>query len=196
MRFLSAALLILNSFISINAFALTVEFHSIENFKSADIEKLNLAKHLIEVVLNSHEFKSKVLNFKFRGKKQFVQNNGMSNRQIYETLMAGAERFPKSSEANQQMDVDLEIYFPKWWQNQKVLGYTTPDDPIIHINRSFYSSAEVQDLAMNIVHEWCHKVGFDHDFKTNDRRPYTVPYAIGYLVRDLGALAILPKHNQ
>ena len=32
------------------------------------------------------------------------------------------------------------------------------------------------------MHEWLHKIGFEHSYYNNSDRPYTVPYAIGEIV--------------
>jgi len=53
-------------------------------------EKIEKAISIFEKVINSDEFKNKVLNFKFRGKKQFVYNLALSNQDIYNKIMAGA----------------------------------------------------------------------------------------------------------
>jgi hypothetical protein len=165
---------------------LTMNFHSTKNFNNYQYDKLMQAKQLVEMIINSPAFKSRVLGFTYSGNRVFVQNNGMSNSQIYEYLMNGAERFPQQTEVDHEMDYDLVLYRPKWYQSKNVLGYTSQDTNIIHINRNFFNDAEVNQIAMNLVHEWTHKMGFGHDYKRTSRRPYSVPYGIGYIVRDLG----------
>lgn len=165
---------------------LSVQVDSMKNFNQVQVDKLNLAKRIVQFVINSAEFKNRVFNFTYNNQKTFVQNNGLSNEQVYNLLMTGAEKYPKQTAQDQTMNFQLELYAPKWYQSNNVLGYTSQTDPIIHINKNFYNSAEVFEIAMNLTHEWCHKMGFDHDSKATARRPYSVPYAIGYLVRDLG----------
>jgi hypothetical protein len=67
-----------------------------------------------------------------------------------------------------------------------VIGYTNQNTLTIFINRVIYQKTEVYKIAMNLVHEWTHKMGYDHDFKATARRPASVPYAVGYMVRDMG----------
>ncbi|MBS1959155.1 MAG: hypothetical protein JST80_06785 [Bdellovibrionales bacterium] len=165
---------------------LSVQFDSTKNFNQTQMDKLNFARRIVQTVINSAEFKSKVLNFTYGGQQTFVQNGGLSNQQIYDLLMTGAERYPNQTASDHTMNFQLELYTPAWYQSNNVLGYTSLSDPVIHINKNFYNRAEVFEIAMNLTHEWCHKMGFDHDYRSTARRPYSVPYAIGYLVRDLG----------
>ncbi len=182
--------LLILAFIGFNvapsAAALSVKIHQTNRFTQSDLNKLNLAVQMIGKVMNGVDFKNAVLNFSYQGAPGFVQNNGMSNQQIYDFLMNGAETLPEQTSADQAMDLSLDIYKTKWYQRHNVLGYTSVTDPVIHMARWFYDEASVSDIAMNLSHEWCHKMGFDHDFNPTDRRPFSVPYAIGYLVRDLG----------
>ncbi len=167
---------------------LLMNIHTAENFTDQQYDKLMQAKQLVELIINSAAFKSRVLNFSYNGTQEFVQNNGMSNQQIYDLLMTGAEMFPQQTASDHFMDFDLVLYKPKWYQSKKVLGYTDQSTNVIHINKSFFNQASVNEIAMNLVHEWVHKMGFDHDFKNTSRRPSSVPYAVGYIVRDLGSM--------
>lgn len=165
---------------------LLMNIRSAENFSNQQYNKLMQAKELVEMIINSAAFKSRVLSFSSNGVQGFVQNNGMSNQQIFDYLMSGAEKYPAQTVADHFMDYDLVLYKPKWYQSKKVLGYTSQDTSIIHINKKFFSDAEINQIAMNLVHEWTHKMGFGHDFKRTARRPSSVPYGIGYIIRDLG----------
>ena len=165
---------------------LTVNFQSTKYFDQTEFDKLIQAKKLIEVVINSEEFKTAVLNFSYNGATEFVQNNGMTNQQIYDYLMTGAEMYPNQTPADHLMDFDLELYTSSWF-GRGTLGYTDVNTKTIHMNTRFYDKAAVNGVAMNLVHEWCHKMGFDHDSNRTARRDYSVPYAIGYVIRDLGA---------
>jgi hypothetical protein len=157
----------------------------LRNFsKAADIEKINQANTLLIKIMNSEEFKQRVLNFTFNGKKQFHDNNGKTNQEIYDHLMTGSEVLMPGSLGI--MNFDLTLYQSKnpW---SKVKGYTLPDTMRIWINKKFFrkSSWTPKDVAANMAHEWVHKMGFGHDYKHNADRPFSVPYAVGYIVQDL-----------
>ncbi len=155
------------------------------NYTTNDLVKLNRAVSAIELILNSQEFKDDVLNFTYQGQKAFVQNNGMSNEQIYDYIMKGAEQYPNQTAVDSEMDVFLQLYKPKWYQSKRVIGYTDPSYSTIYVNQVYYRNADISDIANNMVHEWLHKMGFGHDFNSTARRSSSVPYAIGYIVGDL-----------
>jgi hypothetical protein len=156
----------------------------LRNFSETNERKMRGAIQLLERVVNSEEFKEAVLNYEYDGKNQFVQNNGMTNEQIYQHLMTGKENlFP---EVDLEMDVDVSLYRQSWGRCS-VVGYTTPTSPRIYVNRCFFNGFELQEVAGNLFHEWIHKMGFGHDYKPTERRPFSVPYALGYLMRTIGA---------
>ncbi len=154
------------------------------NFTSRDQQKVNLANQILLEIINSEEFKDRVLNFTFKGEKQFNDNQGKTNQQIYDHLMTGSEVLMPGSAGT--MNFDLTLYKSKnpW---SKVKGYTKPDTMRIWINKKFFrkSSWKPRDVAANMMHEWIHKMGYTHDYKYNQDRQYTVPYAIGYILNDI-----------
>lgn len=156
------------------------------NFLPNDQLKIKKAEVMLEHIMNSDEFREKVLAFTWRGKKQFNENNGQSNKEIYDHLMTGDEiLMPDSSGV---MDFDLSLYRSKnpW---SKVKGYTTPTSMQIYMNKKFFrkSTWTPIDVAANMAHEWVHKMGYGHDYRHNADRPFTVPYAIGHIVSEVAA---------
>lgn len=153
----------------------------LNNFLDSDKIKLYKAVEILREVMNSPELKSLILKHKFKGQTTFNQNNGMTNLEIYNHLMTGAENL--KPEADKVMNFDLTLYRSKnpW---SKVKGYTLPDTMRIWLNKKFYrrSSWTSVDVAANMAHEWVHKMGFGHDYNYNADRPFSVPYAVGKLV--------------
>ena len=156
------------------------------NFNTSDRAKVNAAKEALEKIMNSEEFKQRVINFTWNGVRQFNNNNGMTNEQIYDHLMTGSEVLIPDTVG--VMNFDLTLYRSKnpW---SKVKGYTTPDSMRIYMNTKFFrqSSWTVADVAGNMAHEWVHKMGFGHDYRHNEERPYSVPYAIGHIVGEIAS---------
>lgn len=161
---------------------LSVVIQQSSNFDSKALASLEKARGLLEIVVNSDDFKQKVLHFTYQGQETYVQNNGYSNSQIYDLIMAGAEQYPSKTTANHTMDLYLELYTAN---GSSTIGYTSPSTKTIYMNTYFYNSASAGDIAGNMMHEWLHKLGFDHDSAVTARRPSSVPYAIGYIARDL-----------
>jgi hypothetical protein len=55
------------------------------------------------------------------------------------------------------------------------------------MNTKYFYVYTPYQVAGNLTHEWLHKLGFDHDVASTPARPYSVPYAVGYILRDLAS---------
>ena len=164
--------------------ALTFDINAnLSGFEKDHEEKIFSAFDLIKQVIASDEFKRRVLGYTYKGKKQFVDNNGDSNSQVYKKILEASEKL--SSSKNNTMDLDLESYYTK----KNVIGYTMPSIKAIFINRRYLDkkSFKSNQVAMNLTHEWLHKLGYKHAQKNNSSRPHSVPYAIGYIIREISA---------
>lgn len=160
---------------------LKVVIREANNFDTDSRALLEQARALAEKVLNSEEFKQRVLHFTYEGEEAFVQNDGYTNLEIYNQMMAGAELYPSRTSANKTMDLFTELYYG----GSGVIGYTNPDTATIYMNSYYYDDYTPAEVVGNITHEWLHKLGYDHDYNSTYRRPYSVPYAIGYIAEDL-----------
>jgi|GEM_PF-1465111 len=155
------------------------------NLDSSQAAKVDQAVQLLDEVMNSAEFKTRVENFTYSGTLQFVQNNGLTNAQIYDTLMAAAELYPSATQANGVADIQVKIYYPPWYSVTSAIAFTSTTDAYLNIYDSYFSSSSIPALAETLIHEWTHKLGFEHDYDSTARRPYSVPYGIGGIVYDL-----------
>jgi len=168
--------------------SLRVSIARFTNFTETDRLKADQAIQLIEQVINSDEFQNRVLSFSYTDPDTgetipgFYQNNGLSNAEILKAIYDGAESY--NPVPNNQMDLNITLFKPGPGY-EKVLGYTYPDSDTIWINENFYHSSTPADIAMNMTHEWTHKLGFDHDFEKTPLRPFSVPYAIGYMIQEM-----------
>ena len=158
-----------------------VNYLKLSNFTKEETAKVNKTAKVIEAVLNSKEFKVRVLNHSWENKKQFVDTT-MSNEQVYEKLMKGVEA-KYSPKENGNVDIGLEMYYSA----KNTIGYTYPDSDTIWLNRKFHNGYDEYDQPSNIVHEWTHKLGFAHASKWSKSRDYSVPYGIGQIVEELAA---------
>ncbi len=149
-------------------------------FERLDEDKVYKAIEVIKKVVSSREFRNRVLNFTYEGKKQFVDNKGLTNAEIYQILLDGKEDL--RPEIDHEMDLELQLYYS--WTS--TVGYTTPGELRIYMNTKFFDSYTPAEVAGNVFHEWTHKLGFTHASSYSVPRDSSVPYAIGYLIRDLG----------
>lgn len=160
-----------------------VSFISLTGFSAEEKNKVYQAAAVLEQVLNSVAFKNRVLNFRWNGEKQFADNNELSNEEILIKLKEANELL--LNEIDHIANFELTIYNPNFF-GRNVVGYTYPDSLQIFMNRNFFSSFTAAEVAGNMAHEWTHKLGFDHDFNSTAKRPYSVPYAIGDIVNEIG----------
>lgn len=147
---------------------------------SADETKFHKAIEIIKEVVATEEFRSKILNHKYNGKLTFVDNGGYTNAQIYQKILDGAEKL--QSTKDNQMDMEVELYYA----STSTVGYTYATSKRIWVNTKFFDSYAANSVAANLFHEWLHKVGFGHASSYSTSRDYSVPYAIGSMIRDLG----------
>lgn len=150
------------------------------NFTSTQQEKMEEAIEIIKMVVGTEEFRNKVLNHTYNGKKTFVDNGGYSNAQIYQIILDGAERLRPAK--NNTMEAEVELYYAA----TNVVGYTYASSNRIWVNTKYFNVYTAAGVAHNLFHEWMHKLGFIHESSWSSSRDYSVPYALGYLVGEIG----------
>ena len=155
---------------------------SVSGFKNYPKEKQTMenAFRLVEQVINSEEFKQRVVNYVDKsGNRNYTNNRGLTNEQVYEYIMAGKEMIDGDTTPG-EMTFDISRYNKSW---SKVIGWTNiGSDNVIHVNGKFYRSYAASEIASNLTHEWIHLCGFVHK---NAADHDSVPYAVGYIMSDL-----------
>lgn len=150
------------------------------NQTSSQKAKLEKALEIIKLVIATDEFRTKILNHKYGGKKTFVDNGGYSNQEIYNKILEGAEKLQPTKD--NELDIEIEMYT----ESSSVVGYTMTNSKRIWVNTKFFNNYTAAGVAHNLMHEWLHKLGFKHSASYSSSRDYTVPYAIGDLVGEIG----------
>ena len=150
------------------------------NLTAAQKTKYNKAVAIVKKVVGTEAFRSKVLGFKYAGKTQYADNKGRTNAQIYQSILDAAESLKPIK--NNTMDLGVKMYYAA----NSVVGYTSTSITYINVNTKFFNTYAANQVAGNLFHEWLHKIGYGHDSASTSKRPYSVPYAIGYMMRDIG----------
>lgn len=153
---------------------------SFVDFNATQEEKVLKAIEIIKKVVRSSEFREKVIQFTYKGQRRFVNNNGFSNDEIYQILLEGSEEL--SPGIDYEMDLELELYYSR----RSTVGYTYPDELKVWMNTKYFNVYNPAQVAGNIFHEWTHKLGFEHSYRYSKMREASVPYALGYLIEELG----------
>lgn len=133
----------------------------------AQIARLTSLKEVVKRVVNSPEFKTRILGAYYNGKPQFVSTT-LSNAQVFEKLF---------------VNWNLEIKFEKLGRN--VLGRTLTNVNWFSFNTLNFDTREDSGLVGTICHEYSHKLGFHHSKYNNSARPYSLPYAVGTICAEL-----------
>lgn len=150
------------------------------NFNKQEMNKIEDTLKVIKEIITSDEFENRIKQFRFDRKKIFHDNNNLSNDEIYQKIIGGAEILG-DNEADGLMEIELELFE----YSSKTIGYTYPDTKRIWINKKYFSKYKIQQVANNLMHEWMHKLGFNHGTNWDAKRDFSVPYAVGYIFEDL-----------
>ena len=149
------------------------------DFNIEQEKKMKEALERAQIVLNSTVFRERVLNHTHNGEKTFIENGGKSNEEIYHSIMQAAETlFP---EVDEEMDLDITLYY----KNNSTVGYTYPNTTRIWVNSKFFNTYTLGQVAANAVHEWTHKLGYGHGRYNTPERPFSVPYGVGSIIKEL-----------
>lgn len=158
-------------------FDANISFYNVSRTQEAKFLK---AIDLIKQVVATEEFRSRIINHSYGGKKTFVDNGGYTNYEIYRKILYGAETLQRSMDNEMDMEVQLYTAF------NSTVGYTYPSSKRIWVNTKYFNVYNAAQVARNLFHEWLHKLGFKHAVSYSTSRRYSVPYAIGDIVEDIG----------
>ena len=142
------------------------------NFTKKQLNIVYLSLKKLDKILNSKKFKSKIINHTclLTEKKEFLANNGFSNQDIYTKIIHGAE---------------FSIYLDHDNYKKGNIGYTYPNGQTICTYAQWFNKYGEESYHVHLAHEWCHKIGFDHDMKRTEERNFSVPYAVHKIVEEL-----------
>lgn len=133
------------------------------NHTQKEIEKNTEAAQMVETVVMSQCFESGVN----KSEMDLKQTGGLSKDQVTQKVRGA------------KTTAELEMYRA----NNTTVGYTYRTAKRIWMNKKFHDGYSVCEKAKNLSHEISHKLSFAHDEKATKRRPYSVPYIIGAVVK-------------
>ena len=142
------------------------------------IRKVAKVQEEMEIILNSDLFKMLVTNMKLLHGETSAWKDA-TGEEIYERIMSGA------SDLSPEKDSVINIFVDDYYSWKRVIGYTYPNTKTIYTNTKYFDSVNItQDnhhrkmTGSNFLHEYGHKIGFDHDFRATARRPYSICYQL------------------
>lgn len=146
---------------------------------SARRVKYEKAIQVVQDVIRDPEFKKRVLAHTYGGKVGFASSS-KTPAQVYKHMMDGNETLQNT--VDNEMDLEVRFYYA----NNSTVGYTYSSVKYIYVNTKFFDSYKLSSVAANMIHEWLHKLGYGHDSSSTSRRPYSVPYGVGSIMRSIG----------
>lgn len=172
----------------------------LKNYKESEVDIIDEASSWVVWALGSPQFETFCRNHEYEIEKSsgywfwkktwkekyigFHMSEGLTGYQVYTRLMKGAELEPDETEEDNEADIFLKIDRS---YNPGVIGYTYSTTKWQWIYQRIIDTWGAQDIAGNLAHEWCHKIGFEHESGSSSDYPhkkFSVPYAVGYYVRD------------
>lgn len=159
------------------AFDTNITFYNVSAIQELKFRK---AIEIIKSVVATEEFRNRVIGHTYNGKRTYVDNGGFSNEQIYQKLLYGAESLQRT--IDNEMDMEVELYTAE----TSTVGYTYANSKRIWVNTKFFNTYSAASVARNLFHEWTHKLGFTHASSYSTARNYSVPYAVGDIIGEIG----------
>lgn len=152
----------------------TIQIVKMENFDPIDKKRIENITAKTEKLINSEFFKEAIIEQKDKNAQKFIENKGLSNLEIYSSIMNASEDINSISDKTWQLNLSLKRIF-----SSSTLAYTEKSKPEIFINLKYFKNAKDNKIAGTICHEYMHKLGYAHDKKYSKERSKTVPYMIG-----------------
>ena len=108
--------------------------------------------------------------------------------------MSGVEEL--DPDADHTIDIEVDDYYTF----KKVIGHTYPNTRTIHTNTKYFDSTDItpgnhhrKQSGSNFLHEYFHKIGFDHDFRATSRRPSSLCYQGNRVYEECWDVLVAPE---
>lgn len=126
------------------------------NLNPSQIDALKIYLPAMNTTLSSQCFGDFILS------RDLIQTNGKSNKEVLEHIRSS------------RVGIELVSY----WSFKSTVGYTYPNVDKVWMNKRLHDNFTPCRSASNLAHEASHKIGYGHDYRRTQRRPYSVPYSI------------------
>jgi hypothetical protein len=133
--------------------------------------KLDSAVNILEEVINSSAFANEIRHTKFLRKRH------NSNDQILNLIKSGQE---EETTADNVINLKLIVY--DGLKNE--VGHTD-ERGTIHTRKGYILENPASCYAAQLLHEYCHVLGFRHAFLRMPFRYISVPYRVGKILSKL-----------
>lgn len=144
-------------------------------------EEIRKAEDIIKLVVSSEEFKKRVLNHTVNGVKTFLNNNGLTNAEIYQKILDAAE--DGTLNKDNIMDLAVELIPQKSTLASRIFKIIAGIKKIFFFLNLFQNTTPA-GIAQNLFQQWLGKLGFST--VTGSTSHLTVQEAIAKIIGELG----------
>ncbi|MDY0905209.1 hypothetical protein [Pedobacter sp. CFBP9032] len=175
----------------------SIKLQQVSNYLDSRLNKLTKVIAFMEEVINSEKFKEQILGFQHNGENTFFYRKNIwgnyidhvyKNSEVYEMVIMAKEEY--GNVQNNVIDLYLELINGS---DGSVIGFGRPEEKEVYTYSKMFDIMTIPELVNHYVHEWTHKIGFDHSYSRNAKRNYSVPYAVGNIAESV-ADGILNQH--
>lgn len=153
--------------------ALTFETNiSTEGMSVEQEMEIRKAEDIIKLVIASEEFKSRILNHTVNGVKTFLNNNGLSNEEIYQRILD-----------QNVMDLAVELIPKKTTLSSRIFQIIAGIKKIFFFLNLFQNTTPA-GIAQNLFQQWLGNIGFGLTEGASSN--LTVQQAVARIIGELG----------
>ena len=162
---------------------ISVNLEQLVNFsQDSDLEKANRVVNLIASVINNSEFRQEMLVAEFKDRR-FVDESGVivemeDDQEILDKLIPGKEQY-----INRASDYVCNFNIVLYKSLTGEIGKRNRDT--IFTKKRKFRRWKDKAIASHWIHKYMHVLGFTHDYKRTDNRPYSVPYYTGSIAEKI-----------
>lgn len=135
------------------------------------------AAEIIKLVVASQEFKDRILNHTVNGVKKFLNNNGLTNEEIYQKILEAAEDGTLTKD--NVMEITLEL-IPETTKSRIYRLIAGVKKIFYYLN--LFQNTTPAGIAQNIFQQWLGKIGFTAPEGTSK----SVQEAVAKIIGELG----------
>lgn len=136
-------------------------------------KKAKLVAEEMAVILNHPSFNERILKMKYHGERSKWKDAPLEGILIH--IRAAAEVL------DPEVDYELDLIVDDYYSPFNTVGKTYPDVKYILCNTKFFDSYPTKLVGSNFLHEWGHKLGFDHDFNWTYERDFSICYQLNLI---------------
>lgn len=146
-------------------------------------QRMKKAIRIFEKVMNDKNFQKEISEFPYQYDVPNDPNRTLTPQQVVTKIFDGQEFYLMNKDNIANLHWFIKKKKRPIFSRHPAKGYGNPSEVQIYTYTWFFDEdSNLASIVGHIAHEWSHKIGFDHLFKSHVGRENTVPYAFGDIV--------------